>query len=490
MKNKILKPLTIIPKELYVERDADRQIESIIEGMGAPGYVLEARQMGKTNLLIHTKRKMEDENNIFVFVDLTNLLDSSRGCFRNIIDKAINSHEKEFKKIRTLIDNRRKKSILPAFAEHEEELKVLLGVVPGRLVIILDEIGSLTHSSFSDEIFSQIRKIYFDRSNTPVFIRLTYILSGVAKPSEMIKDRNKSPFNIGKKIYLDDFTYDEFLIFLVKAQLTISNEIADRIFYWANGNPKITWDICSELENDLIKESPINSETVDHVVKKLYLTNFDRPPVDHIRNLVEDDEEMGNAIIKIRFNKIDIGDKLKDRLYLAGITKSRLSSDGTKIKNKVIDFCLSSQWILNKLSDLNNIADSYSQQPKELLSLGKRLLNNGKVDQAVRTFRLFIELNPYDKNNLFYLGRDLFDEGKRLQSEGRFDHAERIFRFDLELRPDSIAVLFFLGESLRRLGRLDEAKEMLERAVSINPNFSKARDQINWIDKRLEHSRR
>lgn len=60
---------TIIPRELYIERDADRQIEQIVNDMGRPGYILVSRQMGKTNLLIHTKRKLETENDIFAYID-------------------------------------------------------------------------------------------------------------------------------------------------------------------------------------------------------------------------------------------------------------------------------------------------------------------------------------------------------------------------------------------------------------------------------------
>ena len=54
-----LKSCTIVPDDYYVERSADRQIQSIIDDMERPGYVLVARQMGKTNLLLHTKKVMQ-----------------------------------------------------------------------------------------------------------------------------------------------------------------------------------------------------------------------------------------------------------------------------------------------------------------------------------------------------------------------------------------------------------------------------------------------
>ena len=39
---KALRATTIIPDHLYVDRDADRQLEAIIDDMGRPGYVLVA----------------------------------------------------------------------------------------------------------------------------------------------------------------------------------------------------------------------------------------------------------------------------------------------------------------------------------------------------------------------------------------------------------------------------------------------------------------
>jgi hypothetical protein len=61
-----------------------------------------------------------------------------------------------------------------------------------------------------DHVFSFIRSVYFSgRSNFPELENLTYLLSGVAEPSEIIKNKDVSPFNIGEKIYLDDFSFEE-----------------------------------------------------------------------------------------------------------------------------------------------------------------------------------------------------------------------------------------------------------------------------------------
>ena len=65
-----LKSYTIVPDSLYVERKADVQLHNIVEAMQRPGYVLVSRQMGKTNLLLRTKRRWENDRDLYVYIDM------------------------------------------------------------------------------------------------------------------------------------------------------------------------------------------------------------------------------------------------------------------------------------------------------------------------------------------------------------------------------------------------------------------------------------
>jgi hypothetical protein len=51
------------------------------------------------------------------------------------------------------------------------------------------------------------------RANTRVaesaFRRVSFVLNGVATPSELARDRTVTPFNIGESVSLSDFTIDE-----------------------------------------------------------------------------------------------------------------------------------------------------------------------------------------------------------------------------------------------------------------------------------------
>ena len=383
-------PCTIIPPELYVLREADKQLRNVLNDMGRPGYVLVARQMGKTNLLLNAKRELEDDTNAYIYIDLSAPFATERECFRHIIDTAIETRSDLFRSCRNPILEARKASPPPSYKEHENELRILLEATSGKLVIILDEIDSLTKGSFSDKIFAQIRSVYFTRANYPQFKRLTYVLSGVVEPNEIIKDKRISPFNIGEKIYLDDFTTEQFLDFLTRADLNISKDASERISYWANGNPRLTWDICLDLEEKKASGFIITPSEVDHTVKKLYLTDFTKAPVDHIREVVAADDDLRNAITVIKFGKGDtLSDTIKNKLYLAGIARPVVNNKKIAIKNKIIEAALSDHWLLDvsiKKKGLTKLAmERYSEgRYREAFDLYSQVLKGPDVTPKER----------------------------------------------------------------------------------------------------------
>src|SRR5947209_497878 len=79
-----------------------------------------------------------------------------------------------------------------------------------RIVLFIDEIDAVRSLPFStDEFFAAIRECYNRRTQDPAFERLTFCLLGVATPSDLIADTRTTPFNIGTRIELTDFTEAE-----------------------------------------------------------------------------------------------------------------------------------------------------------------------------------------------------------------------------------------------------------------------------------------
>ena len=73
------------------------------------------------------------------------------------------------------------------------------------MVIFIDEIDSILPLAFKDDFFALIRACYNQRADNPVYQRLTFALLGVTTPSDLIQDKTRTPFNVGRAIDLQGF---------------------------------------------------------------------------------------------------------------------------------------------------------------------------------------------------------------------------------------------------------------------------------------------
>src|SRR5471030_3196684 len=193
----------------YVERAADSELFQGIMS-GAYVYVLDSRQMGKSSLSIRTLRKLNDAGVRTAFLDLTKF------GVRNL------TAEQWF--VAMLREVGRGLGLVPSLTEYwlanlaiapvqrffGALQEVALREIPGSVAIFIDEIDVTRSLPFdTDEFFAGIRQCFVGRATNPEFSRLTFSLFGTATPAELIEDTRVSPFNIGRRVELQDFQYAE-----------------------------------------------------------------------------------------------------------------------------------------------------------------------------------------------------------------------------------------------------------------------------------------
>jgi len=463
MKRKRLGSLTIIPPSLYVERGADRQVDQIIQHMGRPGYVLVARQMGKTNLLLNARRKVANGTDVFVYLDLSNTFPDVRSFFRNVTDTIFDSSTAELQIFRDEVVSARDNIDRPPHKEHEWELRVILQHLPGKLVVCLDEIDALTKVEYSDQVFSFIRSVYFSgRSNFSEFESLTYILSGVAEPADIIKNRDISPFNIGEKILLEDFSLKEVATLLGKAEMNLPDACLDRVYYWTNGHPRMTWDLCSEIEDRLAQGAEsVSPKLVDDAVQHIYFSDLDVPPVDQIKRQTHDSKEIRDALIAVHYGRGDaISDGMRTRLYLAGVSRIAPKDRAVGFKNKILEEALSERFLLSINSDAG----------EDPVAVGQRLLESGDFDRAIDTLTR-VANNVVEENvrarARFGLGRAYFFVG---------DYGASVAELTLALPGLAVETSplcqLFLGVAHFRQGNYRDAMRHLECLLDLSEKGS------------------
>jgi hypothetical protein len=270
----------------YVERQADKDI---YDGLGQAEfcYVLTSRQMGKSSLMVRTTSRLRQSHVHVVALDLTAI--------------GLNlTPEQWYDGLLLRIGRQlRLEDELEQFWEAHQRLgpvqrlfnairELVLPRRPGQVVVFVDEIDTVRSLPFStDEFFSAIRECYNRRSEDREFQRLTFCLLGVATPSELIRNTRTTPFNIGRRIELTDFTQREALPLAqgLASDAGQAGTLLERIFHWTHGHPYLTQRLCraiAECNSESPAAPPIDPALVDGFCEKLFLSARAREQDDNL----------------------------------------------------------------------------------------------------------------------------------------------------------------------------------------------------------------
>lgn len=352
----------------YVERQADRELLKALAG-GEFCYVLTSRQMGKSSLMVRTAIKLRQEGLQVAVLDLTaigqNLTPEQwyDGLLLRLAHQLGLEEELEaYWTQHTQLGPCRR-----FFAAIEDVVLPWLdvpgnGANPGArpLVLFVDEIDVVRSLPFStDEFFAAIRECYNRRADDARLERLTFCLLGVGAPSDLIRDTRMTPFNIGRRIELNDFTAEEArpLAQGLKGEGENGMQLLLRVLFWTGGHPYLTQRLCQAIA---AKAHRVATGGVDEVCRDLFLTHRAREKDDNLifvrERLLRNETESAGALTLYR-NVLKRGRVVPDNatnplvslLHLSGIVHAE---GGTlAVRNRIYGRAFDGAWIDAHLPD-------------------------------------------------------------------------------------------------------------------------------------------
>jgi hypothetical protein len=229
---------------LYIPRKADEDLLALCR-TGTFAYVLTSRQMGKSSLMVRTAEQLTHEGIRSVIIDLNQIgvLATAAEWYLGLLTKIADDLMLEIDmnswwqaNVHLGVTQR----LIKFFKE------VLLTEVAEPVVIFIDEIDTTLSLDFTDDFFAAIRSLYNARAQVPELQRLSFVLIGVATPSDLIMDPRRTPFNIGQRVDLTDFTYREAIPLADGLGLPSDEamQVLHRVMNWTGGHPYLTQRLC------------------------------------------------------------------------------------------------------------------------------------------------------------------------------------------------------------------------------------------------------
>jgi DNA-binding winged helix-turn-helix (wHTH) protein len=195
---------------LYIARTADDEFHTAIARRDSIVLVKGARQVGKTSLLARALQRAREAGAAVVLTD-----------FQHFTVDAFANAEKLLLTLAELIADKLELDALPhqtwnsfisPSSNFERYLRrEVLAKVAAPLVWGLDEVDRIFNYSYASEFFGLVRSWHNLRAFEPEgpWPRLTLALAYATEAHLFISDLNQSPFNVGTRIVLEDFSIEE-----------------------------------------------------------------------------------------------------------------------------------------------------------------------------------------------------------------------------------------------------------------------------------------
>jgi hypothetical protein len=199
-----------LDSKFYVERPVDEALLAGIERRDSILLIKGARQIGKTSLLARGLREARLAGNRVVLTDLQKLTQAQFADLERFY-LALGQFIADQLDLDTDPEDNWRPNRSPNLNFERFLRRQVLAATDAPLFWAIDETDRLFSTTFGTEVFALIRSWHNDRALDPEgpWSRLTLAIAYATEAYLFIDDPNQSPFNVGTRLTLDDFTLEQ-----------------------------------------------------------------------------------------------------------------------------------------------------------------------------------------------------------------------------------------------------------------------------------------
>lgn len=299
---------------LYIERRADEQLRREVIKQGTTTTIRASRQTGKSSLLVRGVNYARERGAQIINFDLQRI-DTDRLTAPDLFLRDL--AELIVRKLRLDVGEVEKfwrGSLGPQYKLTYLMEDYVLPETESSIVLALDEVDRLLDVPFHNDFFALLRSWHNSRALDEAWDKLNIVMVISTEPYQLISEVNQSPFNVGLRLYLEDFDKSQVGELNRRHGAPVSETDFPELVNLLGGHPYLTRKALYHLVADQISWGDL-----------MRVVALDNGPFgDHLRRhhwLLRDKPELRAALKQVIETQSCSDEMARFRLLQAGLVK-------------------------------------------------------------------------------------------------------------------------------------------------------------------------
>jgi hypothetical protein len=195
--------------KFYIRRQADSRLEREVAKSGTTSTIRAARQTGKSSLLVRGAHHARQRGAQIVRLDLQQVdgdrLASPDLFLRDLAELIVRKLHLDVEQVETMWTGVLGSQDKLTYLLEDYVLPETRRASAGGMVLALDEVDRLLQTHYYQDFFGLLRSWHNNRAFDELWDQFNLVMVISTEPYLLIPDMTQSPFNVGLRVYLEDF---------------------------------------------------------------------------------------------------------------------------------------------------------------------------------------------------------------------------------------------------------------------------------------------